>query len=105
MTQDGNDLLTVPTATLGSDSARVETPRTEAEKEKALEEALRALAAVDVPDALTASILAKTADAHESVGFLGFGRRQWVFAGASFGIWAVAMQGVFSWMLGGLTSL
>ncbi len=74
-------------------------------QEAALEDALRALAAVNVPTGLTASILAKTADATEVGGFLGFGRRQWVFAGASFGIWALAMQGVFSWMLGGMTAL
>lgn len=103
MTHEKNDLLATQRA--DSTSAPASTPRTEADKEKALEEALRALSAVDVPDALTASILAKTADAQESIGFLGFGRRQWAFAGASFGIWALAMQGVFSWMLGGMTSL
>ena len=74
------------------------------ESDGALEDALRALAAVNVPDALTAQILARTSGA-ASVGFLGFGRRQWIFAGASFGIWAVAMQGVFSWVLGGMTAL
>ncbi len=78
----------------------------ERRKEALLEDALRTLAAVDVPSDLTAHILGRTSEAPSLAGgFLGFRRRQWAIAGASFGVWALAMQGVFSWMLGGVSAL
>jgi len=72
-----------------------------------LEQALQQLAAVDVPDDLKPNIMAKVAgdDFLPMGSVLGLRRGQWVWAGVSLGAWLLLTQGVFSWMLGGWSSL
>ncbi|MCP4499228.1 MAG: citrate/2-methylcitrate synthase [Deltaproteobacteria bacterium] len=67
-----------------------------------LEAALAMLTRVDVPDDLKNNVLARVSG---EAGFMGFGRRQWGWAGLSFGAWMLLTQGMFSWMLGGMSAL
>ena len=77
-------------------------PARSAVAQQELEAALAMLSRVDVPDDLKNSVLSRVSG--ES-GFMGFGRRQWGWAGVSFGAWMLLTQGMFSWMLGGMSAL
>ena len=90
------------TANEMSDAPQSEPASLEHAAQLDLERALASLAKVAVPNDLKHSILAQVAS--EST-LLGFGKRQWAWASLSFGAWMLLTQGMFSWMLGGMSAL
>lgn len=73
----------------------LERPEESREEHAALARELAALRPAP-PEGLTDAVMQRVSRERR---FLGFGAREWVFMGASFSLWALALFGVVQWVV------